>query len=493
MLTIAVAALGLGFAFDRLFWAAPAGASVPLYATLVVVALVVVVRRTRPAPGTHHVLRADAGALLAPLAAVALGAAVRAAPVTALADQLLTVALLAAFTVSLGEARWPALGVRDAARATFALWRDAVAGGAGIAADAARELPLTTGTARRMAPYARGVALAVPVVGLLLGLLTTADPVFADRVAGAARALSLPDPAEALARTVLVVAVAYVLAGVLLHGVRDRPLRPLLAGMPLGPTLRLAESGAVLGAVNLLFAAFVAVQVRYFFGGAARVAAVDGLTYAEYARRGFGELVAVAVVSLGLLLALGSLTQRPTARQRQLFSALTAGVIGFVLVILTSSFQRLTLYEEAFGFTRLRTTVHIAIVWLAVLLVAVLVLELRQRLRAVPLAAAGALLGFVLTLNVVNVDALIVRHNVARAVDGRSLDIAYLNVLSADAVPTLVALRPTVPASFASELDAVLACLAARIDDDLPWQSATVARWRAQRALATVGVLPPCH
>jgi hypothetical protein len=54
------------------------------------------------------------------------------------------------------------------------------------------------------------------------------------------------------------------------------------------------EAGVMLGLLDLLFLAFVAVQVRYFFGGSALVQATTGLTYAEYARRGFFELVTVA-------------------------------------------------------------------------------------------------------------------------------------------------------------------------------------------------------
>ena len=50
------------------------------------------------------------------------------------------------------------------------------------------------------------------------------------------------------------------------------------------------------------FLAFVVIQVRYLFGGAGRVAATAGLTYAEYARRGFFELVTVNTPLAPLLL-----------------------------------------------------------------------------------------------------------------------------------------------------------------------------------------------
>ena len=73
------------------------------------------------------------------------------------------------------------------------------------------------------------------------------------------------------------------------------------------------EASVVLAGVVVLFAAFVLVQFRYFFGGAENIG-IQGYTFAEYARRGYGELMAVAFLSLLLLLALGAVTRRDSIR-----------------------------------------------------------------------------------------------------------------------------------------------------------------------------------
>ena len=52
----------------------------------------------------------------------------------------------------------------------------------------------------------------------------------------------------------------------------------------------------VLGLVNTLFAAFVLVQVGYFFGGSSQIS-VTGLTYSEYARKGIGRGRSVVVTT----------------------------------------------------------------------------------------------------------------------------------------------------------------------------------------------------
>ena len=122
----------------------------------------------------------------------------------------------------------------------------------------------------------------------------------------------------------------------------------------------------MLGSVVILFAAFVAIQFQYFFGGQANIH-IEGYTYAEYARKGFGELVAVAFFSLLLLLGLGAITRRDTESQRKTFSSLGVGLVGLVLVMLISAFQRLALYESAYGFSRLRAYTHVFMIWLALL------------------------------------------------------------------------------------------------------------------------------
>ena len=247
----------------------------------------------------------------------------------------------------------------------------------------------------------------------------------------------------------------------------------------------------MLGSVVVLFAVFVFIQFQYFFGGQANVQ-IDGYTYSEYTRRGFGELVAVAFFSLLLILVASSVTRRETDTQRRVFSGLGIGIVGLVVVILVSAFQRLLLYEEAYGFSRLRAYTHVFMLWLAMLLVAVVVLEILHRERAFALAALVASLGFALSLGFMNVDGFIVRQNVDRAVQGETFDVSYLTSLSTDSVPALAAAyqTPSLPVSVKEGVGATLACYAAnqnRDSNSLPWQSFHFSRANAARVLTSLG------
>jgi hypothetical protein len=283
----------------------------------------------------------------------------------------------------------------------------------------------------------------------------------------------------------------YFLTGIFIHAFTHNKDQHLIGEeKPWVPTfLGFTEAAIVLNSINVLFVSFIGVQFRYFFGGDANIK-VNGYTYAEYARRGFGELVMVAVLSLLIFLGLSTITRRETNHQRRVFSGSGIGLVVLVVVILISAFQRLLLYEDAYGFTRLRTYAHIFIVWLGILLAAVVLLEIVKRQRAFALAALVASMGFVFTLNIINVDGLIVHQNVKRALNAGNvpedekregnlnskLDAYYLQSLSTDATPALVEAMetPQLTTYDQNELAAILACqltILAGERESLPWVS----------------------
>jgi hypothetical protein len=292
---------------------------------------------------------------------------------------------------------------------------------------------------------------------------------------------------------------AYALAGAFLHAAQKSGER-VEEKTWVSPFLGFTESAIVLGSVVILFIAFVVVQFQYFFGGQANIS-IEGYTYSEYARKGFGELVTVAIFSLLLLLGLGAITRRETAQQRRTFSILGIGLVGLVIVMLIAAFQRLALYEMAYGFSRLRTYTHVFMIWLGLLLVAVVVLEVLRRERAIALAMVLAGLGFVISLNVLNVDAFIVRQNIQREIrstndkvfaEGRAdLDTQYFLDLSDDAIPPLVSAfhSQSLPDSVKEKIGAALACKQherKQNDSKVPWQSFHFSRWNAETAFKEI-------
>ncbi|MFN2389037.1 MAG: DUF4153 domain-containing protein [Actinomycetota bacterium] len=195
-----------------------------------------------------------------------------------------------------------------------------------------------------------------------------------------------------------------------------------------------------LGALNLLFLAFVVVQLAVLFGGRTHVLTTAGVTYAHYARQGFFQLVAVAALVLGVVAYTMTGADTSDPRDRIWLRALLGTLCVLTLVVLASALRRLELYEDAYGFTRLRLLVHAAILWIGIILALLLIAGAIWKSRWLPSALIIVTGGAFGVFNLINPDATVARENIERFERTGRIDTAYLATLSEDAVPALTAL-----------------------------------------------------
>ena len=307
---------------------------------------------------------------------------------------------------------------------------------------------------RRALGVARGLVIATPLVVLFGALFMSADAVFADLVLNIVRI-----DFELIASHVLLFSVtAWLATGYLrgfLTGTELPPLRVLLQDgdafglVPKRPRLSITEVATVLAAIDLLFLLFVIVQFRYLFGGAVLVQITPDLTYAEYVRRGFFELVFAVVLVVPVLLAADWLLGRDRARDDLVFRGLAGVQIALVLVITGSAFQRLSLYHASYGLTDARFYAMMLLIWIGTMLLWFAVTVLRDRRDDFAFGALTSGLAMVALLFVFNPDAIVARTNVARMASADApvrFDVAYATSLSADAVPVLIEALPALPA-----------------------------------------------
>jgi hypothetical protein len=233
-------------------------------------------------------------------------------------------------------------------------------------------------------------------------------------------------------------------------------------------SLRRIEWAVPVGALVALFAGFVAVQATVLFGGREHVLRTAGLTYAEYARTGFWQLLTVTALTLLVLAVAARLAARETASDRIWLRALLGSLALLTLVIVASAMSRMWAYEQAYGFTRLRLLVSVCEVWLGVVFVLVLLAGIRLGTRStwLPAAVFATAVAALLSIAVLNPDRFIAERNVIRFEETGRVDLYYLRDLSADAVPALNRLP---------ELER--ACVLHWIQNDLT-ESASEEEWR---------------
>jgi hypothetical protein len=283
----------------------------------------------------------------------------------------------------------------------------------------------------------RGLFLAAPVVLVFTVLLANADAVFAKGL----EQLVDVDVAEMLGHVAGTVALGWIAAGLLWAAFRA-PDGRLLPVRPAWLRLGSIEVGTLLGLVDLLFAAFVWVQFRYLFGGTAWVAGVAGLTYSQYARRGFFELAAVTALSLPLLLVAHWLLGHARTAVRRAVLGLAALQVALLLVMLASALERMRAYQEQYGQTELRFYTTAFMLWLGLLLVSFLLTVIPGARGAFARIAVASAFGALVVLHAVNPDERIVLANRNAP---RGFDLEYALTLSADAVPALLRIAPSLP------------------------------------------------
>src|ERR671912_1437001 len=286
----------------------------------------------------------------------------------------------------------------------------------------------------------RGVLLAAPLLLLFGALLVAADAIF-ERLIIEVFGFDL---AEVFSHLSLIIFFAWITAGALWAGLMARVPDSLTIPRPRVLSLGIVEVGIVLGLLDLLFLTFVAIQVRYLFGGAGRVATTAGLSYAEYARRGFFELVTVTALALPLLLVAHWLLRAETRAHRRLFEALAGMMVVLLFVVVASALQRMYLYQQEFGLTELRLYTTVFMVWISTVLLWFVLTVLRARRDRFACGALIAGFAAILAINAMNPDALIASTNIERMEAGKRFDAHYLTTLSADAVPVIVDALPEI-------------------------------------------------
>lgn len=454
---------------DVLFYRSGAGINIPIwFASLALTAIVVGRRLGRPIARDRLILLA---------AAVTLSTVVGWRDSAALRP-FGVLGALALLTLGLGLA--PGLAVR--AVSPFACVTAGIAAGASVATSwwrvartgEWRILP-GDGHRERARVITRSLVIAVPLLLIFGSLFAAADAVFADRTGWL---LNLHIDGFRTHAFWLIAGFA-VTAAALFTSLGAALPEDVAVALPERHRLGRIEVGVILGLLALLFAAFVLIQVRYLFGGEEAVRSSIDITYAEYARRGFFELVVASLLLLPVLAALNWGRAQDTSTFR-LFLALAGTLVALLFVVMGSAAQRLAMYWEAFGLTELRFYAAAVLVWLGAAVIWFMATLARRRSGEFLAGAILLAVATLLLLYVANPDGLIVRTNLDRAEARRPFDASYAGNLSADSIPALVERFDSVPAG---ERCLLATAIGRHADPPEGWRAWNLARHTAARVV----------
>ncbi|GIJ21131.1 DUF4153 domain-containing protein [Micromonospora lutea] len=249
---------------------------------------------------------------------------------------------------------------------------------------------------------------------------------------------------------------------------------------PTARSIGLVEWAPPIATLTTLFGGFVAVQFTVLFGGQRHVLENTGLSYAEYARSGFWQLIVVTVLALAVLGGVTRWARRDRPLDRLLLRILLGLLSALSVVIVVSALSRMYTYQKVYSFTGERIFVMAFELLLGAVFLMVLVAGLRWRGGWIPRLTAALAVVMLLSLAALNPEDYAARRNIARYEQTGRIDAWYLRALSADATPAL----STLP-------DPVRRCTLSWIADDLaepdPWPAWNLGRQRAREVLDRLG------
>lgn len=280
-------------------------------------------------------------------------------------------------------------------------------------------------TRRRELAVGRGVAMALPVLVVVTALLASADGIFRSF-------LRSPLPGDQGFAHLAIVACGMCIGLV--------PLVRLRAEHATAPTTMTRRGGVeiatVLATLTAIYALFAVAQATALVRGDAYVQRTTRLTYAEYARSGYFQLLAVASITGLLLLAVRAIAPQLGAEGARVVRVLATTCAALTLLIIASALRRLALYDAAFGWTMLRLACMTFGLWMASVfcILAVAVASPRHGTHLAGLVVVSAF-ATLLAWNVMNPAAVVASHNLER---GGDIDLHYVASLGDDATPLII-------------------------------------------------------
>lgn len=289
---------------------------------------------------------------------------------------------------------------------------------------------------KRAAAVVRGVLLGLPILVVVGLLLAGADPIFR----------SWFDLAPLLKHLALGLVGAWVVVG-LSRAASAKDPSPAVQPVP---SLGTVEASFVLGGLSALYGAFVVAQFVALSGAGHRILVTAGLTYAQYARSGFFQLLASAAITLVVLLGVRACTDKSRLVPALFAGLTTALTLGVVVVAI----RRLQLYEAAYGLTMLRLASLVVAIWIGAVFVLLGMTiwphGLSPKLFPATVIASGLIL--IAAWGISNPASIVAVTDVRRAAHGHRLDIQQAARLGPDAIPALIASLSQLDAATRHEL-----------------------------------------
>jgi hypothetical protein len=334
-----------------------------------------------------------------------------------------------------------------------------------------------------------GILISIPILAIVLWLLSSADIVFKN--------FFINIPVLKIFKHFLVIILVSVYAICFLWSLlkafaeRENPADAAAYNkinwkLFLDPVVLLT----ILILINAIYTIFSFIQFTYLFGGNSFITP-SSFTYAEYARRGFAELIVVSIINFIILIIGITFVKKESKKVIAAVRAFLTLLVIFTFILLISAFYRMLVYEQAYGFTYLRIFVQVFMVMLFFLFIINIIYIWYAKLPIIKSYFIISLAIYII-MNFANVDIVIAKNNIDRYFKTGQIDMAYLKGLSYDAVPEIQKLFISVKSSkdlkekqMSEEILAYFKERKSDLKNQKSWQSYNISKYEAEKIIDT--------
>lgn len=295
-----------------------------------------------------------------------------------------------------------------------------------------------------------GLAVSLPIAAILMNLFMSADALFANAAEKLIDMMGL-DFRIFFWKLIFGFIFGLFLSAILLALKYSQAKQKPAAGI--GDNIEGLIIATFLTIINIFIVAFVVFQFVYLFGGDVNIT-VSGMTYAEYARRGFFELSAASGIIFSIALFVLIMTKKRNGILPVWVQAATVCLCLCDGVLLVSAVKRMLLYVDVYGLSvkRVLTLWFMALIGICLLWMIIKCFSLKMDvMKFIGITVITA----VCLLSLVNTERIIASYNVDKYLSSpaeNSIDIYYLGGLSYTAVPEIARLKGTIGSSDIKDL-----------------------------------------
>lgn len=218
--------------------------------------------------------------------------------------------------------------------------------------------------------------------------------------------------------------------------------------------MRIAPVATIIAAViplMFLYIVFFISQWKYYISGFTGILP-ENFSYASYAREGFFQLCAVAVINLIVITAVILFLKREKTASKLVLKATVLVFSAATLILISTAVAKMVMYINTYGLTPKRVYSTWFMLLIALVFILISLKMFVKKFKVVALSFVLAVVMFTL-ISVPNVDAFIAKYNVDRYINGtlQTVDLEAMEELGSSAIPSLIELNEHIDKLIESE------------------------------------------